>query len=144
MITKKIFLPGNSLKDAFKVRIEVFVEEQGFSPELEVDSFDPLAYHTVFYESNEPVATGRVFPDTDKPGVYYIGRIAVLKRLRGAGLGRVLMDTLEKIAVENTANVIRLGAQCRAEGFYNACGYTTYGDIYDEEGCPHIHMEKVL
>ena len=39
---------------------------------------------------------------------------------------------------------ISLHAQCRAEAFYQKCGYTPYGEIDYDEGVAHIHMRKEL
>ena len=37
-----------------------------------------------------------------------------------------------------------LDAQARAAGFYEKAGFCTCGEPFDEEGCPHIRMEKDL
>ena len=37
-----------------------------------------------------------------------------------------------------------LSAQVRASGFYEKLGYKKMGDIYYDEYCEHIHMEKSL
>lgn len=142
MLTKKILSPGDSLGDAFAVRIEVFVNEQGFSRELEIDETDNTAVHVVFYDGEKPVATGRVFADADKPLEFHIGRVAIIKRLRGDGLGNTLMQALEDSAKGQGASRVRLGAQCRVRGFYEKRGYKAVGGEYMDEHCPHIYMEK--
>lgn len=144
MPEKKILPPGDSLVDAFAVRKAVFVEEQGFSQKTEFDATDTVATHIVFYEDGAPVATGRVFAEGDSPAQYHLGRIAILKPWRKTGLGRLLMAALEDTAQKNGAASVILGAQCQARPFYEKCGYTAFGDVYDEEGCPHIYMQKEL
>lgn len=144
MITKKVLYPGDDLGDAFSVRQRVFVDEQGFSAEIEIDGMDPVATHAVFYDGDKPVATGRAFPDADKPSEYVFGRISALESYRGRGLGLEIMGALEDIARRNGANSARLGAQCRVRKFYERCGYTAYGDIYYDENCEHIYMKKAL
>ena len=37
-----------------------------------------------------------------------------------------------------------LSAQCRVQPFYEKLGYTARGEIYLDEYCEHIHMEKTL
>ena len=70
-------------EDAQKVRIEVFVIEQNVPLELEWDEGDDVSTHAIAYdEQGQAVATGRLLPDG------HIGRMAVIKPLRGRGLGR--------------------------------------------------------
>lgn len=144
MISKKILSPGDGLEDAYAVRTQVFVDEQGFSPEIEVDDIDGLATHVVLYDGNLPVATGRVFENSDKPYEYHIGRVAVLEPYRKTGLGRELMRALESEAMRLGAETASLGSQCQARAFYEKCGYEAFGDVYYDEHCPHIHMAKAL
>lgn len=136
-------LPGQTLADAFLVRQKVFTDEQGFDAAIDEDDRDPIAHHVVLYHGGEPVATGRTFPHGERPGVWVIGRVAVLPAHRG-GTGRLLMNLLEQQAKGQGAGEITLGAQCQARGFYEKIGYEAYGDVFDEEGCPHIHMKKSL
>lgn len=143
MYIKRILAPGDDLADAFSVRMTVFVDEQGFDPALELDDTDSTAHHVVLYDEARPVATGRLFPSAERPGAYVIGRVAVLGECRG-GTGRQLMEALEAVAAELGAAEIELGAQCRVQGFYGKLGYTSFGEVYMDEHCPHIHMRKTL
>lgn len=144
MFEKKILRAGDGLSGAFSVRMQVFVEEQGFSSALEIDETDNIAVHVLFLDDGNPVATGRAFPSADKPGEYVFGRIAALKAYRGTGLGQMVMAALEAVARENGAHTATLGAQVRARGFYEKCGYEAYGEEYLDEYCPHIWMRKAL
>lgn len=137
--------PGGDYADAAAIRTEVFVEEQGFPLEVELDELDASVRHIVLYnEEGEPVACGRIFPDPEDSETYILGRIAVKKILRGSGVGLLLMEEMEKEAAALGAKRASLGAQCQAQGFYAKAGYAPRGEIYLEEGCPHIHMEKAL
>lgn len=141
--TAKYLAPGDDLADAFAVRETVFVDEQGFSMELEIDGMDPNVHHVVLYHGARAVGTGRLFP-AEELGLYVIGRVAVLAEHRGGGTGRLLMKHLETLAEQVGANAVTLGAQCQAQGFYEKLGYEPYGDIYYDEHCPHVHMKKML
>ena len=144
-ITAKEIAPGQALDDAYAVRMEVFVREQGFSTEIEVDEIDVIAHHIVLYDDNgKPIATGRTFPSPQQDGVYILGRIAALQAYRGHGIGRRVMDELERMALAQGAKTLQLGAQCRAKGFYERLGYTPFGETYYEEYCEHIHMQKTV
>ena len=137
--------PGENLADAFKVRHIVFVDEQGFAAEIEVDEKDPTAHHIVVYdEAGNPIATARTFPETPGSDHYIIGRVAVLKSFRGTGLGMFIMDETEKLAAKLGARFVKLGSQVQAIGFYEKCGYTEHGERYYEEHCEHVDMLKEL
>jgi len=144
MYAAKLLPPGADLTDAFAVRTAVFVNEQGFSSEIEIDEIDDVAYHIVIFDGSKPVATGRVFPKTEDKKVYTIGRVSVLKKYRNQGMGVNLMKKLEACAKSLGGEKIVLGAQVRAKEFYQKHGYSEFGDEYMDEHCPHIHMEKVL
>ena len=71
-----------------------------------------------------------------------IGRMAVLASHRGTGLGVRVLDALEREAAARGIRHIELSAQLHARGFYERCGYTARGDVYDDVGIPHVDMEK--
>jgi predicted GNAT family N-acyltransferase len=125
--------------DAFAVRIAVFVEEQGIARSDELDDFDASATHCVAYVDGVPAGAGRLLLFD---GYAKIGRMAVLASDRGAGLGALVLDTLEREAAAQGISHIKLSAQVHARGFYERCGYTAHGDIYDDVGIPHVDMEK--
>ncbi len=127
-------------EDAFMIRTSVFVEEQGFSDEM--DSLDETAWHLVIYDNARPVACGRLFAEEENTA--HVGRIAVLPEWRGKHIGALLMKEMEEKAVSLGYEKIRLGAQCRAADFYKKQGYSPYGEEYLDEFCPHIMMEKPL
>lgn len=122
--------------DAYYVRKTVFMDEQGFSYEL--DDIDEYATHAVLYIDNKPIAAGRIF---EQNGSYHIGRICVLKPYRHQNYASKIMDALEAYGFEKT-NEIVLSAQCHAKGFYEKRGYMSYGEEYLDEFCPHVDMKK--
>ncbi len=125
--------------DALKIRITVFVEEQGFRDEF--DDVDERALHLVAYDGEKAVATCRCFYEDD-PKVWHIGRVAVLKEYRKKGLGKQVMEEAERRISLRGGKVCELSSQCRARGFYESCGYAAEGEIYLDEGCPHVKMTK--
>jgi len=127
-------------KDAGKIRNAVFIEEQGFRNEF--DEIDKTAYHAVMYDGSIPIACGRLYGDN---GIYHVGRIAVIQKFRGQGLGFKIMSEIEKFAVEKLDAVkFVLSAQVRAKGFYETLGYSAEGEEYYDEYCPHVQMFKIL
>lgn len=129
-------------EDAWKIREMVFMKEQGFQNEL--DELDDIAAHIVLYdEEQHPAGVCRVFQDV-KAETYILGRLAVVKNQRGNHFGEKVVREAEKFAVSKGAKVMKLHAQCRASAFYERLGYCAYGEIEEEEGCPHIWMKTAL
>lgn len=150
--------------DAERVRIEVFVHEQGVDPDSEHDAIDddPRTLHVVAYDDDgEPIGAGRLIaPHTDTmhgPGTPYgamdpahphIGRLAVTRAARGTGAGAALMSFLEKAALERHgaggAVRVELSAQEQAMPFYERLGYIAHGEPYMDEGIRHFDAYKDL
>lgn len=127
--------------DAKRIRESVFMEEQGFKNEF--DDIDDFAIHIVLYEDKIPVATCRIFKEDDSQ-TYTLGRLAVMKPYRGKNIGTRMLKEAEKIVIQKNGNAIKLHAQCRVTDFYARVGYSSYGIIENDEGCPHIWMKKTL
>ncbi len=128
-------------EEAYKIREEVFIFEQGFVNEL--DDIDKIATHIVLYIDKEPVGTCRVFFDKELEE-YLIGRVAVLKKHRGKSLGAKIIAEAEKQIVKKGGKSAVLSAQDRAKDFYKKQGYTVFGELHYDEGCPHVWMKKDL
>ena len=128
-------------QEAREIRQTVFVDEQGF--EEEFDTTDNIATHLVLFENGIPAAVCRVFWD-EAMGQYLVGRVAVRKEFRGKGLGAAIVKAAEAQVRRMGGKELHLHAQCRITGFYEAIGYTSYGPVEDDQGCPHIWMRKRL
>ncbi|MDP1421977.1 GNAT family N-acetyltransferase [Peribacillus simplex] len=134
----------NDLKIAFHIRKEVFVEEQGFPLESEFDEFDTLnalSEHILVYYNEKPVGTGRL---RIVDGLGKLERICILEPYRKFGLGKIIIKTLEEIAMEKELSQVKLHGQTQAEGFYKKLGYQTSSDVFMEDGGPHLLMIKEL
>lgn len=127
------------VKQCYALREEVFVREQGFQKEF--DEIDATAHHLLVTEEGIAVAAARVFPEETG---YHVGRICVRKDKRGCGVGRLLLAEVERFCRELGGGQLALGAQLRAAGFYEACGFQQVGEEFLDEGCPHITMVKRL
>lgn len=128
-------------QEAREIRTVVFVDEQGF--EEEFDTTDHIATHLVLFENQIPAAVCRVFRD-EETGRFLVGRVAVRREFRGKGLGAAMMNAAEEQVRKMGGKELHLHAQCRITPFYEAVGYTPYGAVEDDQGCPHIWMRKRL
>ena len=133
----------SSLPEAAKtIREKVFTDEQGFT--VEFDDIDEIAAHLVLFdEDNTPVATCRIFKELGQD-FYTLGRLAVIKEYRGKKLGLLLLQEAERYVKENGGNCIVLHAQQTVTEFYKKAGFTEFGDVEYDEGCPHIRMKKYI
>lgn len=128
-------------QDAIAIRREVFMMEQGFKEEFDV--IDSQAVHLVYYGDDVPAAVCRYYP-AELKGVFVLGRIAVRAAYRGKKLGKYLVEAAEHEIRKDGGTKIILSAQVRARAFYEKCGFLAVGDVYLDEDCPHIAMEKNL
>ncbi len=125
------------------IRLEIFVEEQGFKVEFDELDEPGKSLHLLFREGGEAAAVCRIYP-SDRSGEWNIGRVAVRKKFRGGGRGRAVMAAAERECRTHGAKSTAVSAQVQARGFYESCGYAAEGKVYLDEHCPHIHMTKVL
>lgn len=140
------------LAQAFAIRAEVFVDEQGVPVELERDERDAGAEHVLVTVDGAPVATGRlVVEDAGYEGldpalgpVGHLGRLAVRAPYRGTGLGAALVAALVERARGRGLRALYLGAQTHAVGFYERLGFVVVGEVFDDAGIPHRHMVRTL
>ena len=130
------------LQDGFDIRMEVFCKEVGFSVDFEFDEGDKQAMHLVCYDNGTPVCNARILEE--EPGVWHFGRLRCPLQYRGKGYGKVTVLEAIKKCGEMDAKKVILGAKYDKKGFYESLGFTAYGDIFHEEGIPHIMMQKEL
>ena len=128
-------------EDAKMIRQRVFMQEQGFVDEF--DDTDLQATQIVLYDEGKPIATCRIFPGNER-NEFTLGRLAVLKEYRGKNIGAQMLQEAEKAVAQKGGTSISLHAQCRVQKFYEKCGYKVFGEVGEEEGCPHIWMKKQI
>ncbi|KAG7562278.1 hypothetical protein FFLO_02266 [Filobasidium floriforme] len=150
------------------IRIEVFIDEQGYDMADEVDKYDEkdVSVHFCLYaqddpekaergEKGVPAGTVRVVKSSLK-----LGRLAVSKNYRGYGLGKNLVQAVHDwvkveghrgyIGQESASGsgeqragrkvTIKLEAQLHAIKFYEKMGYHIVGEEFICDGQPHILM----
>jgi YbgC/YbaW family acyl-CoA thioester hydrolase len=129
--------------DAQAIRQRVFVEEQHIPADMEWDEADATSLHAVAYNRfGMPLGTGRLLQHV--PGVAKIGRMAALRTVRGAGVGRAVLEALMQTARERGDREVVLHAQTSAAAFYARSGFVPRGPEFDEVGIPHVEMVKAL
>ncbi|WP_336782472.1 GNAT family N-acetyltransferase [Paenibacillus illinoisensis] len=145
MNTTIVEVDNQELLDAcFTIRTAIFVEEQGVPAEDEFDAYDALgteARHILLYVDGVPAASSRL---RIVENIAKLERICVMMDYRKHGLGRVLIDKLEQMALDQGLKKAKLHAQVQASGFYERLGYAAASDVFMEDGIPHLLMTKQL
>jgi len=130
------------LREAFEVRRQVFVGEQGISENLVFDGRDGEALHTVVKDGERVIGTARVQFLADNQAK--LERMAVLKRYRRKGIGREMILFLEAVLKDKQAPQVIIHAQLEVVPFYKLCGFDELGLPFWEAGIEHIKMRKQL
>jgi ElaA protein len=123
-----------------RLRAEIFVVEQQCAYQ-DLDGKDGKALHVLGWEGGDLCGYCRVF----KPGDYFeeasIGRVSVAEKYRGRGYGVQIMDfTLQWIEKELQACPVAISAQAYLQRFYEDLGFQVEGEVYAEDGIPHVRM----
>ena len=130
-------LSAAELYEIVRARQEIFLMEQNIVCR-DFDGVDYDALHCFLWESNKVVAYLRAYRGDN--GEVHIGR--VLSITHGVGLGkRLMIESMPIIKEKFGCDPISLHSQCHAEGFYKKLGFKSVGEIFIEEGIPHIMMK---
>ena len=135
-IKKFRFKDENLMKEAHRIRYEVFVIGQNCPEELEWE-FEEESTHFLLIENDIPLASAR-HRKTEKG--YKLERFAVLSQARGKGYGMLILKAiLEDIKESNELKYMH--AQEQVIPFYEKVGFEKSGNIFEEAGIMHYKME---
>lgn len=133
-------LTPRELYEILKSRQEIFLLEQNIICN-DLDGLDTNALHCFLFDGERVLGCLRAFyidSDTVK-----IGRVVTLTH--GVGHGRLLMESaLSAIKEKMPAKRLLVSSQTRARGYYASFGFTEISEEYDEDGIPHVAMERPL
>ena len=117
------------------VRRAVFIDEQNVPESIEQDGTDSDCRHVLASDKDgKPIGAARI----DKEGK--IGRMAVLRELRGRGVGRKMLQAIMDGGKLNGITNFHVSAQIGAVGFYRKMGFEPYGGEFEEAGIKHLNM----
>ncbi len=68
--------------------------------------------------------------------------MAVSRGLRGANVGRELLEALMATAGRRGDAEVMLHAQVSATGFYRRAGFLAHGEPFEEAGIGHLEMRR--
>jgi predicted GNAT family N-acyltransferase len=121
------------LKD---VREKVFVCERRIPKKIEFDVNDRSAFHMLVCDdsSQEPIATGRISSSGQ------ISRIAVVMEYRQAGIDKIIMQGLFRIAEELTLDEVYIYSPLERVTYFREHHFYPVGSVFMEAGLPKQRM----
>ena len=127
--------------EASEVRYAVLHAPFGVERHDEWDDDDPASRHVVaLSEDDRVVGYGRLIVHGSDA---QIRQVAVEPAWQGAGVGRVLVEALLRLAEAEGATAIWLNARVPAIGFYERLGFEARGGYFNtgKTSVPHRRME---
>lgn len=135
-------LSVEELYQMLKLRSEVFVVEQN-CVYLDIDDKDQKALHLFREIDGKMIAYARLYDANDYFENASIGRVLTHIDFRGKKYGHALINQAIQ-AIENHfgETKITISAQLYLKKFYESHGFIQSGEMYLEDGIPHIEMKK--
>lgn len=127
----------NDLKQVYKIREIVFIKEQKVPKIREIDEFEKIAKHFLVFYKNKPIGCARVRFIGKKAK---LERIALFKKYRSKGLGKIIMNYLIDYCKRMKVEEIILHSQYYIRDFYKKCGFKPRGKMFMDAGIRHIEM----
>lgn len=130
------------LQEAFEVRRQVFVREQGISEDLVFDGHDREALHMVVKDGERVIGSARVQFLAGNQAK--LERMAILERYRRKGIGKEMLLFLDAVWKDKQVQQVIIHAQLEVVPFYKLYGFDELGLPFREAGIKHIKMRKRL
>ncbi|MDX1522228.1 MAG: GNAT family N-acetyltransferase [Anaerolineae bacterium] len=130
----------------FAVRQAVFVDEQGLFTDSDIDHFDRAAVPLIAVDRDSGAIVGAVRCYETEPGVWYGGRLAVLKAARHdtSAVGPRLCKLAEKVVIERGCHRFLAYIQLQNVRFFERLGWRCVGEPVEHFGQPHQLMQASL
>lgn len=118
------------------IREQVFIIEQHVPEVLEWDESDVIAVHLLALDrQHKPIGCTRLLANGS------VGRMAVMKAWRGAGVGKALLEKAIVHCKRRNLKIIKLSAQAHAISFYEKAGFSVVSDAYLDANIWHVDMQ---
>lgn len=125
----------------FKIREQVFVDEQKLFLGSDLDAHDMAAVHIAAEINGNIIGTVRIY--REEVDVWVGGRLAVKKKYRGKA-GRLLVLKAVEIVKANNAKVFKAIIQADNVPFFINLKWKSVGDLFLHHGQMHQLMQAQL
>ncbi|CAK9885436.1 MAG: hypothetical protein XXXJIFNMEKO3_01835 [Candidatus Erwinia impunctatus] len=136
-------LSAAQLYQLLALRNAVFiVEQQCAYQDIDGEDLSGDTRHIIAMADHRLLAYARILVPATEHHVK-IGRVIVEASGRGQGLGQQLMTHVLRSCQQHwSERRITLSAQAHLQSFYTDFGFSSIGEIYPEDGIPHIDMQR--
>ncbi len=131
----------DELNQCYQIREAVFVEEQGLFKETDRDLNDEKSIHIAALYNGKIIGTVRVYEAED--GIWWGGRLAVIKKQRGKA-GKTLIQKAVETVKQEKAEHFYAHVQTKNVPFFKSLKWVTRGDVFFCFEKPHWLMEADL
>ena len=125
----------------FRIRRQVFVDEQKLFPYSDIDEYDARALHIAAFKDDKIIGTVRIYPENN--GVWVGGRLAVEKRYRGKAGKQLVLKAME-IVKKHQALVFKAVVQSENVLFFENLKWQRKGRPFNYHGQSHQLMQAQL
>ena len=123
------------------IRETVFTNELGISKQDLFDKNDETCDHFLIFYGKEITGSVRIL-SIEK--VAKLERMAILKNFRTKNYGKNCIFQLKEFYSEHGFSHIILDSIYSVREFYEKCGFTEEGDVFQRVGIDHIRMSLTL
>jgi len=125
-------------KAVFRLRKDVFVDEQKIFSESDRDEHDNQSICLIAEIGNEIIGTVRMYPEENNKWIG--GRLAVQKKYRGSNAATLLVKEAVRLVKSKSASQFTSSIQLKNVGFFKRLGWESIGTVFNYQGIPHQLM----
>lgn len=129
-------------EESLILRNRVLIEAVGRNENCRDFDFPDKDLYLSAFDEDLLIGTAILTPLNDES--VRMRQMAVHEDYRGRGIGRLVVNEFERIALERGYSEIILHARETALGFYEKCGYLRTSEKFYEIDIPHYEMRKQL
>ena len=132
----------DELHQILTLRSQIFVVEQKCLYQ-DPDQQDQISFHLFLKEQEEVIGYLRMIPLKNDFSSVAIGRVCIKEEYRKRKLGHDLLHlALNHIDKQWRSDEVLISAQEYLIPFYKSFGFKSTSEVYDEDGIPHIDMQR--
>ena len=145
MIVVRTPTTREEFKTYYTLRYQVLREPLGLPRGTEKDDYEPIAQHLIAMDDETKEIAGVIKYSQNEPCDCRFSHLAVKDAYQGKGIGKLLVDTVEKKAREKGMKCIGTLSRLSAMPFYEKLGYKKKGEVQKIfDTLDMIWMEKPL
>jgi N-acetylglutamate synthase-like GNAT family acetyltransferase len=132
-------------KAYYALRYRVLREPWGHPKGTEKDDYEPISEHFMAVDENTAEVLGVIKLFEKSAGVGQVSHLAIAPEYQKKGIGRLLIETVEKRAREHGFTILGAMTRATATAYFEKYGYHAAGIQGGNLGTTHlVWMEKEL